>query len=491
MAGYIGSKASVVSSGAERKKTFAITTTTTALTGLSYTPTKVHVFHNGVRLVDGTDYTATNSTSITLTVAAESGDQVVVVSYASFQVADAYTQTEADAEFVAKAGDTMTGPLSVTGTVTADGLTSASVLTLSSAFSSGSLGGIIRLADAGTQFGDLHEDSGNFLISSAQVDKDIIFKGNDGGSVIEAMRIDMSGGGNVGIGTSAPAKTLDVAGQIRGIDRYYFKRPSDSYSLSVLSRWDGSTGSPLTGTVGINTAIGSEEAGGSVIIAPANSERMSISPNGHVKFSDGNLSGYSQTSGRGGSAIYADTGASGGTIIQTNNANNGWSPVYLNKFNWAAGKDGRLIQFTVNGSGAAGGVNIASASTITYNTSSDYRLKENVVYEWDATTRLKQLKPARFNFILDGTDTPQDGFMAHEAQEVVPLSVSGTKDAMKDEEYEVTPAVIDENGTETTPVVMGTRSVIDPQSIDHSMLVPLLVKTIQELEARIATLEGN
>ena len=112
MAGYIGSKASVVSSGAERKKTFAITTSTTSLTGLVYTPTKVHVFHNGVRLVDGTDFTATNSTSITLTVAAESGDQVVVVSYASFQVADAYTQTEADAEFVAKAGDTMTGDLS-------------------------------------------------------------------------------------------------------------------------------------------------------------------------------------------------------------------------------------------------------------------------------------------------------------------------------------------------------------------------------------------
>ena len=100
MAGYIGSKASVVSSGAERKKTFAITTTTTVLTGLSYTPTFVHLFHNGVRLVDGTDYTATNGTSITLTSAAESGDEVVVISYASFQVADAYTKAEADSAFV-------------------------------------------------------------------------------------------------------------------------------------------------------------------------------------------------------------------------------------------------------------------------------------------------------------------------------------------------------------------------------------------------------
>jgi hypothetical protein len=64
MAGYIGTKASVVSSGAERKKVFDITTTTTSLTGCSYTPNQVHVFHNGVRLVDGTDYTATNGTSL-------------------------------------------------------------------------------------------------------------------------------------------------------------------------------------------------------------------------------------------------------------------------------------------------------------------------------------------------------------------------------------------------------------------------------------------
>ena len=119
MAGYIGSKASVVSSGTERKKTFAITTTTTSLTNLVYTPTKAHVFHNGVRLVDGTDYTATNGTSITLNSAADNGDEVVVISYAGFQVADAYTQAEADAAFVAKAGDTMTGGLTVTGTVTA------------------------------------------------------------------------------------------------------------------------------------------------------------------------------------------------------------------------------------------------------------------------------------------------------------------------------------------------------------------------------------
>jgi hypothetical protein len=112
MAGYIGSKASVVSSGAERKKTFEITTSTTSLTGLSYTVDQVHVFHNGVRLVDGTDYTATNGTSITLTSAAESGDEVVVVSYATFQTSDTVS---------ASTGGTFAGDVTVTGNFTRQG----------------------------------------------------------------------------------------------------------------------------------------------------------------------------------------------------------------------------------------------------------------------------------------------------------------------------------------------------------------------------------
>ena len=137
-----------------------------------------------------------------------------------------------------------------------------------------------------------------------------------------------------------------------------------------------------------------------------------------------------------------------------------------------------------------------SGSATAYNTSSDYRLKENVDYTWDATTRLKQLKPARFNFIADDTNTFVDGFLAHEVSSVVPEAITGAKDAMMDEEYEVTPAVeevrdADDNiTTEAVDAVMGTRSVPDYQGIDQSKLVPLLIKTIQELEARITTLEG-
>jgi len=107
-----------------------------------------------------------------------------------------------------------------------------------------------------------------------------------------------------------------------------------------------------------------------------------------------------------------------------------------------------------------------NTTTVSYNTSSDYRLKTNVTYDWDATTRLKQLRPARFEWIADGDDAvPVDGFLAHEVQDIVPEAISGTKDA------------VDADGNP------------EYQGIDQSKLVPLLVKTIQELEARITALE--
>jgi hypothetical protein len=121
------------------------------------------------------------------------------------------------------------------------------------------------------------------------------------------------------------------------------------------------------------------------------------------------------------------------------------------------------IMFT-NPNGTVGNITVSGSATA-YNTSSDYRLKENVSYSFDATTRLKKLKPARFNFIADA-DSTVDGFLAHEVAEVVPEAITGTKDEVDDE---------------GKPVMQG---------IDQGKLVPLLVKTILELETRITALEG-
>ena len=118
----------------------------------------------------------------------------------------------------------------------------------------------------------------------------------------------------------------------------------------------------------------------------------------------------------------------------------------------------------INGNGTVGNITTNAGATA-FNTSSDHRLKENVTADWDATTRLKQLNPVRFNFIADA-DTTVDGFLAHEVQSVVPEAITGTHNEVDDE---------------GNPVY---------QSIDQSKLVPLLVKTIQELEARITALEN-
>jgi len=162
--------------------------------------------------------------------------------------------------------------------------------------------------------------------------------------------------------------------------------------------------------------------------------------------------------------------------------------LYLNR----KGTDGATQYFHKNGT-AVGSVSVTASATA-YNTSSDYRLKTDAQPMTGASARVQALNPVNFEWLSDGTRV--DGFLAHEAQAVVPEAVHGTKDAMRDEEYEVTPAVLDDDGNETTAAVMGTRSVPDYQGIDQSKLVPLLTAALQEsltaitdLKARVAILE--
>jgi hypothetical protein len=96
--------------------------------------------------------------------------------------------------------------------------------------------------------------------------------------------------------------------------------------------------------------------------------------------------------------------------------------------------------------------------------------------------KVAQLKPVTYKWKVDNTQS--QGFIAHELQEVVPECVTGTKDATRQEEYEVTPAVKDEQGKITTPAVMGTRTVPAYQGVDTSFLVATLTAAIQELSAK-------
>ena len=133
----------------------------------------------------------------------------------------------------------------------------------------------------------------------------------------------------------------------------------------------------------------------------------------------------------------------------------------------------KVVGFYINTNTERGYIAI-NQYAVTYSTSSDYRLKENVVPISNGIERIKALNPCRFNFIGASADNIVDGFIAHEAAEVVPESVVGEKDA------------VDENNEPTY------------QGIDQSKIVPLLtaalkeaIEKIEQLENRIQTLENN
>jgi hypothetical protein len=324
---------------------------------------------------------------------------------------------------------------------------------------------------------------------------------NIGGS--EAMRIDSSG--NVMIGTNSSSVPFYVynTGFTGG------QGTANTYTVAQVQTSTNTSGLFFGGMSTETTAvIGTTTGSGNLAFQTYNGsswgERMRIDSSGNL------LVGTT-------SQILGSTGVAGVQV--------GSSFVSIGK----TGTSSNTMMTFNNGNGQVGAISTAGSST-SYGTSSDYRLKTAVNYDWDATTRLKQLRPARFEWIVDGDDAvPVDGFLAHEVQDIVPEAISGTHNGMRDEKYQVsaatgdiyTPAieaVLDEDGNEVTPAVaevihstdverpeelaegqqwrettatvMGTRSVPDYQGIDQSKLVPLLVKTIQELEARIAALEN-
>ncbi len=266
-----------------------------------------------------------------------------------------------------------------------------------------------------------------------------------------AERLCIDSTGNVGVGQASPGTKLDVSGNIR---------LSAGSPVIELNNGGPQLFVPSANTLGFATGGG--------IGSPT--ERARIDSVG--RFLVGATASIVNGSSAKSQISYLKNSEFGLFIRPSDNNTGGGQPV--------------LFQ---NQAGTSIGSIGATASNISYNTSSDYRLKENVDYTWDATTRLKQLRPCRFNWISDDTDTAVDGFLAHEAQTVVPECVTGVKDAVEiwQEDEDLPDGVsvgdnkLDDDG----------NTIPNYQGIDQSKLVPLLVKTIQELEARITALESE
>jgi len=295
---------------------------------------------------------------------------------------------------------------------------------------------------AGTANAGIFHVTTNTATTSTSCRGDLAFYMKAGGASLmtESMRIQASG--NVGIGTTNPLAKLSVSndGQ-HGLEI----EPNLFSNINRITNFNRSN----------NTYVG--------LKIDASQHQFNISGAEKMRL---------DSSGRLGIATTTTDWFSGDhKLVVRNNINSGSSSCVLALQDrggqypfiaWNADSSGTrgLILFRTSGSGGVVGSITSNGSSTTYSTSSDYRLKENVIELFDGINRVKQLQPKRFNFIADASKTV-DGFLAHEAETVVPEAVTGEKDGE------------------------------DMQGLDLSKLVPLLTAALQEAIAKIETLEAK
>jgi hypothetical protein len=269
--------------------------------------------------------------------------------------------------------------------------------------------------------------SGNFVITSDE--------GGFGSSNIMVM----SDAGNVGIGgVTSPSNKLHVY-NTASADVALLESTQVFSTLAFKSSTNSSTV-----TVGIdgagNAAFENKLSSGNMRFVTNGSERMRLTSDGDILL--GGITSVGNT--------HASFDSASNDRMIFNIGSSTTSSVDIINFR--------------NPNGIVGGIN-TDGFTTSFSSSSDYRLKENVVKLTNALDKVSELKPSRFNFINEQKTV--NGFLAHEVENIVPEAISGTKDQ------------VDDKGN---PIY---------QRIDQSKLVPLLVGAIQELKEEIEILRSQ
>lgn len=385
----------------QTRNTFTATASQTSFATSGYTPGFLGVFLNGVHLQNGIDYTASNGSDVVLTAGAAVGDVLEVVAYTTFEVLDP----------------------TFGGTVTADSLSVD--------------GGTIKLD------GTYPVGTGNVALGNAALRNATTTASNNTAVGYQAGYSATTEGSSVYVGRQAGYSANGVFNTFVG------NESGLGVTSGVVNTFLGhDSGSSIT-TGSMNVIIGNYDGNEGGLDIRTSSNNIVLSDG------DGNARGYFNSSGH----FLVNTFNNG----QPNEDAMAFTGDML-RLSHVNGNTGKYVYFIYNGLGV-GSIANNGGSALSYNTSSDHRLKTDVQAMTGATDRLKQLNAVNFEWLSDSTRA--DGFIAHEVHSIVPEAITGTHDE------------VDEDGN---PVYQG---------IDHSKLVPLLVATIQELEARITALEAN
>ena len=418
MSGYIGS--TPVPQATQHRESFTATEGQTSFATVGYTPQFVDVYLNGSHLSPA-DFTATNGSDVVLAVAASADDVCDIISYAAFEIASpvftgsaTFNEGSADADFRVESNG-QTHMLFIDGgnnRVAIGTSTPAHALDVNGSLSSNGNENVMRIAGAdasnagGVTINSVFGDSAAsrvttfFSIDGQNQASPIAF----GTGTTERMRIDATGD-IILSGTSTADETN------KSFNLQMLSHDTNQENLNILQVENEGAFNQISlggGTSALNCATAIRFMTGN-IDTTSGTERMRLSSAGHLYFSTGGTD---------------PSGSQTGVRITGINGQN----FFISANGGTSGYD----QFAIfNGNGRVGSITTENSGTA-FTTSSDHRLKENVVYNWDATTRLKQLKPARFNFIADA-DTTVDGFLAHEAATVVPEAVVGTHNEVDDD----------------------------------------------------------
>lgn len=335
-----------------------------------------------------------------------------------------------------------TGAATFSSSVTATGSGSSSGLIINNA--SGSPQNYIDFTAGATVLGRISRGNGasGLETNGLNIDNFSGFKvrlnqlGGSGGS----FTID---GGNVGIGTASPSSRLHIGGvgsalafDTTGIPNSIKIRTVEDFKLSLFCE-RGTTSEIKVGNDNLE-------------FLTYNTERMRITSGGIL------MVGTSTVLGGGGSESVNGLNIGGSGVI-VNNSYDDYNAYFAKRSGYTSNG---ILAFYVAGS--LRGSITTNGTSVSYNTTSDYRLKEDF-QEINGLEKISALKV--YNYQWKDSEERTDGVLAHELKEVLPYAVNGEKDA------------VDEEGKEIM------------QGVDYSKIVPVLIKAIQELKAEIDSLK--